>query len=44
MQLKPVATFDTLDPETFKKEFYNRGIPVGIKKLSKNGTGNTFVS
>ncbi|MFM2337108.1 MAG: hypothetical protein RL115_301 [Bacteroidota bacterium] len=34
MQLKPVATFDTLDPETFKKEFYNRGIPVVIKKLS----------
>jgi hypothetical protein len=34
MQLKPVATFDTLDPETFKKEYYNRGIPVVIKKLS----------
>jgi hypothetical protein len=36
MQLKPVATFDTLDPETFKKEFYNRGIPVVIKQLSKD--------
>lgn len=36
MQLKPVATFDTLDPETFKKEFYNRGIPVVMKQLSKD--------
>jgi hypothetical protein len=34
MLLKPVATFDTLDPETFKKDFYNRGIPVVIKQLS----------
>lgn len=36
MQLKPVATFDTLDPETFKKDFYEPGIPVVIKNLSKD--------
>ena len=31
MQLKPVATFETIDPEVFKKEFYLTGIPVVIK-------------
>ncbi len=36
MQLKPVATFDTLEPEVFKKEFYKPGIPVVIKNLSNN--------
>jgi hypothetical protein len=34
MQLKPVAVFDTIDPVVFKKEFYEPGIPVVIKKLS----------
>lgn len=34
MQLKPVATFDTLEPEVFKKDFYEPGIPVVIKKLA----------
>lgn len=34
MQLKPVATFDTLEPEVFKKEFYETGTPVVLKKLS----------
>ncbi|MGQ0739525.1 MAG: cupin-like domain-containing protein [Bacteroidota bacterium] len=34
MQLKPVATFDTIDPEVFKKEFYEPGVPVVIKKLA----------
>jgi hypothetical protein len=36
MQLKPVATYDVLDPETFKKKFYEPGIPVVIKNFSKN--------
>jgi hypothetical protein len=35
MQLKPVATFDSIDPGVFKKEFYEPGIPVVIKNLSK---------
>jgi len=34
MQLKPVATFDIIDPEVFKKEFYAPGAPVVIKKLA----------
>jgi hypothetical protein len=34
MQLKPVATFDTIEPELFKKEFYEPGVPVVIKKLA----------
>ena len=34
MQLKPVAVFETIDPEVFKKEFYEPGIPVVIKNLS----------
>ena len=36
MQLKPVATFDTIEPEVFKKEFYEPGIPLVIKNLSHN--------
>lgn len=36
MQLKPVATFDTLDPKVFKEEFYKPGLPVVIKNLSKD--------
>jgi len=34
MQLKPVATFDTLDPEVFKRDYYRPGVPVVIKKMS----------
>jgi hypothetical protein len=34
MQLRPVATFDTIEPEVFRKEFYEPGVPVVIKKLS----------
>ena len=34
MQLKPVATFDTIDPNVFKREFYEPGVPVVIKKLA----------
>jgi hypothetical protein len=34
MQLKPVATFDTIEPEVFKRDFYEPGQPVVIKKLS----------
>lgn len=36
MQLKPVVTVDSIEPEVFKKEFYTPGIPVVIKNLSKN--------
>lgn len=36
MQLQPVATFDSIEPEVFKKEFYEPGIPVVIKNLSKD--------
>lgn len=36
MQLKPVATVDTIDPEVFKKDFYNPGVPVVIKNLAKS--------
>jgi len=35
MQLKPVATFDSIDPELFRKEFYEPGLPVVIKNLSQ---------
>lgn len=34
MQLKPVATFDHIEPEVFRKEFYEPGIPVIIRNLS----------
>lgn len=34
MQLEPVATFDTIEPSVFKKEFYEPGIPVVIKNLA----------
>lgn len=36
MQLKPVAVFDTIDPVVFKKEFYEPGIPVVIRRLSRD--------
>ena len=35
MQLRPVATYDNIDPELFKKEFYEPGTPVVIKNLAK---------
>jgi hypothetical protein len=34
MQLRPVATFDSIDPVVFKEQFYNTGTPVVIKNLS----------
>jgi hypothetical protein len=34
MQLKPVATFDTIEPEVFNRDYYRPGVPVVIKKLS----------
>jgi hypothetical protein len=34
MQLRPVATFDTIEPELFRKEFYEPGVPVVIRHLS----------
>jgi Cupin-like domain len=36
MQLKPVTTVETIDPETFKKDFYDPQIPVVIKNLAKD--------
>ncbi|MBK7561560.1 MAG: cupin-like domain-containing protein [Chitinophagaceae bacterium] len=36
MQLKPVATFDTIEPEVFKRDFYRPGVPVVIRNLSHN--------
>jgi hypothetical protein len=36
MQLKSVVTVASIDPGTFKKDFYNPGIPVVIKDLAKD--------
>lgn len=36
MQLRPVATYDTIPPDVFKKEFYEPGTPVVIKNLAKD--------
>jgi hypothetical protein len=36
MQLKPITIVDEIHPEDFKKEFYDPGIPVVIRNLSKN--------
>lgn len=36
MQLRPVATFDTISPEVFKKDYYEPGKPVVIKNLAKD--------
>ena len=35
MQLKPVIIVDSIEPEVFKKEFYQPGIPVVIRDLAK---------
>lgn len=35
MQLKPVATVDSIEPEIFRKEYYEPAIPVVIKNLAK---------
>lgn len=34
MQLKPVTTVDTIEPEVFRKEFFEPGVPLVIKNLS----------
>jgi hypothetical protein len=41
MQLKEVITVETIDPQVFKKEFYEPGIPVIIKNLSKDWPAST---
>jgi hypothetical protein len=41
MQLKEVATVENIDPLVFKKEFYEPGIPVVIKDLSKEWSAYT---
>lgn len=35
MHLRPVATFDSISPEIFKKDFYEPGNPVVIKNLAR---------
>ena len=35
MQLKPVVTVDSIEPDVFKREFYTPGIPVVIKDIAK---------
>lgn len=35
MQLRPVAVYDTIPPDVFKKEFYEPGTPVVIRNLAK---------
>ena len=36
MQLKQVPTVESIDPEAFRKEFYEPCLPVVIKNLSKD--------
>src|SRR6266487_6863252 len=36
MQLKQVTTVESIDPQVFKKEFYEPNIPVVIKNISKD--------
>ncbi len=36
MQLNPVTTVNSISPATFKKDFYQPGIPIVIKDLSKD--------
>ncbi len=36
MRLQPVAVFDNIDPEVFKNDYYQPGIPVIIKNLAKD--------
>jgi Cupin-like domain len=41
MHLRPVATFETIEPEVFKKEYYDTGTPVVIKNLAKEWPAST---
>jgi hypothetical protein len=41
MQLRPVAIYDDIDPDVFKKEFYEPGVPVVIKNLAKDWPAST---
>ena len=41
MHLKPVAIFDNIDPEVFRKEYYEPGTPVVIKNLAKDWPAST---
>ena len=36
MQLKPVAIVDSIEPEVFRKEYYEPALPVIIKNLAKD--------
>lgn len=41
MHLKPVATFANIEPAVFRKEFYEPGLPVVFKNLSKDWPAHT---
>lgn len=41
MQLNPVTTVDSMEPDVFKNSFYQPGIPVVIKNLSKAWAAST---
>ena len=41
MQLRPVATFENIDPEVFKRDYYEPGTPVVIKNLAKDWPAST---
>jgi hypothetical protein len=41
MQLKPVITVEGIKPDEFRRDFYEPGIPVVIKKLSNNWPAHT---
>src|SRR5687767_11327802 len=41
MQLKPVKVIDASDHQTFRKEFYEKNIPVVIKNLSNDWPAHT---
>ena len=41
MQLKEITTVENIDPQSFKREFYEPGIPVVIKDLSRQWPAHT---
>src|SRR6187402_1319725 len=41
MQLRPLPVVDTISPEDFKNEFYDKNVPIVIKDLSKDWPATT---
>ena len=41
MHLSPVTTVDTIEPDTFRKDFYEPGIPIVIKQLARDWPAST---